>query len=375
MTHPKHDDANNASGSSCKNGVIPVNVKTLFGYDARNGGRMLLLLAVLVMVLCAEAVAAPSWFDTLKPQLKSQVVIEGDMIRLGDVFDNLGPIGYIEVAAAPAPGQRVIRDAAWLRKLAEQHGLDWYPGSKRDAIVIERAGRVVDAAVIKQAITEELENRRPDSHFEIEFESNFPSLMVGVETPDNGSDFLLVDDLKINDTSGRFAVKIAVVDGQKKSLIRGRLYRIERVPVLLRNVKPGDPIRAGDLGWGHRRQRDIGRDVLLHMDDIIGMTPRRRHRPGQMLTESDLQKPVLVKKGADVTIVLRADHMMLTAQGRARQSGVLGDTIQVENSQSRRPIFAVVEGPRLVGVTHVSHTAVSHTAISHTAVSHTAVSN
>ena len=340
-------------GRSFKNGIPVTPIKPISGHRFQNWGRF--LLAVFLVILCAETAAALSLPDTLKPQLKTQAVVEDEVIRLSDLFDNLGPIGYIEVAAAPAPGRRLVRDAAWLRDIADQHGLNWHPKSKRDAIVIERAGRVVDPAAIKQAIVEELTSRRPDGQFEIELESGFSSLVVGVDTTENSADFLVVNDLKIDDTRSRFSAKITIAGRQMQSLVRGRLYRIERVPVLLRQVKPGDPIRADDLGWAHRRQRDIGRNVLLHTEDIVGMTPRRRNRPGQTLTQSDLEQPVLVKKGADVTIVLRADHMTLTARGRARQSGALGDTIQVENSQSRRPIFAVVEGPRLVAVAHVSH--------------------
>ncbi len=342
-----------------KNGLSVIRMRRMSIHTVYQWGRMLFLVMVFLVMLGAETAAALSLPDTLKPQLKAQAVIEDEVIRLSDLFDNLGPLGYIEVAAAPAPGRRLVRDAVWLRDVADQHGLSWRPKSKRDAIVIERAGRVVDPTAIEQVIIEELVSRRPDSHFEIELESGFSSLVVGVDTPENSSDFLLVNDLKIDDTRGRFSATIVVAGSQMRSLVKGRLYRIERVPVLLRQVKPGDPIRADDLGWAHRRQRDIGRDVLLHVEDIIGMTPRRRNHPGKTLTQSDLQQPVLVKKGADVTIVLRADHMTLTARGRARQSGALGDTIQVENSQSRRPIFAVVEGPRLVGVSHVSHTSLA----------------
>ena len=57
------------------------------------------------------------------------VVLDGPVLRLGDLFDGLGEEAAREIARAPAPGRRVELDARWLAAVAKGYGVAWRPSS------------------------------------------------------------------------------------------------------------------------------------------------------------------------------------------------------------------------------------------------------
>ena len=61
--------------------------------------------------------------------------------------------------------------------------------------------------------------------------------------------------------------------------------------------------------------------------------------------------PVVVAKGATVTMIVEAPGLQLTAVGRALGNAGVGDVVQVMNAQTRTTVEGVVEGPGRVRVT------------------------
>ena len=64
-----------------------------------------------------------------------------------------------------------------------------------------------------------------------------------------------------------------------------------------------------------------------------------------------MRAPVVVAKGATVTMSYRMPTMALTVAGRALEDGAMGETIRVLNIQSNRVIEAAVASAGLVNVT------------------------
>ena len=80
-------------------------------------------------------------------------------------------------------------------------------------------------------------------------------------------------------------------------------------------------------------------------------TPRRPVRANEPVKLADLQAPVVVAKGATVTMIVEAPGLQLTAVGRALGNAGVGDVVQVMNAQTRTTVEGVVEGPGRVRVT------------------------
>ena len=93
------------------------------------------------------------------------------------------------------------------------------------------------------------------------------------------------------------------------------------------------------------RADNIQRDSITDARDLIGMVPTRSLRDGRPIQVSQVERPLMVAKGSLVTMVLRGPAMLLTAQGRAQESGSKGDVIRITNTQSKQVVEAVVTGP------------------------------
>lgn len=306
-----------------------------------------LLIATLFTALAATAAPAAD----LPVELRPQAVIEGDLVRLGDLWDNLGAKAETIVAPAPQPGKRVTADARWLSAVAQSHGIGWQPNSSFERIVIERAGHVVDPHLIETELREALAMEGVRGNFELDI-TNRNALNIVIPGSATGS--VAVRDLAWDQRTNRFSATVEVPAGAPtatRQRIQGRVFQTTRVPVLSRHFSRGEAIRESDIQWAEVREDQVRPGVLTDAAAIVGLEPRFSVRAGSPVRAADLQRPLLVTRNATITIALKTPFMSLTTQGRATQDGGKGDVIQVINLQSKRSFEAIVEGPGLVSVT------------------------
>ena len=122
------------------------------------------------------------------------------------------------------------------------------------------------------------------------------------------------------------------------------------MPVLARSIRRGETIRARDLDFVKQRRKSIGRNTIIDISQIVGKTPRRYLQTGKPMRMTDLRMPILVAKGKLVTLILKNQHIQITAQGRALEDGAKGDVVRVANTRSRQTVQGVVVGPNLVAM-------------------------
>lgn len=296
------------------------------------------------------AFAAPAFASGLPAELKPQAVIEGDLVRLGDLWDNLGTKADTVVAPAPQPGKRVTADARWLTAVAQSYGIAWQPANQFDRIVIERAGRAVDPQLIETELREALTLEGVRGPFEMDINNRGAlNLMVPGSAPAS----VAVRDLAWDPRTNRFAATVEVPAGAPNATrqrIQGRVFATTRLPVLARTVNRGEAIRESDIQWQDVREDAVRNGVVTDAAALVGMEPRFTVRAGMPVRSGDLQRPLLVTRNANVTIAMKTPFMTLTTQGRASEDGGKGDVIRVTNLQSKRTIEAVVEGPGIVSV-------------------------
>ena len=90
--------------------------------------------------------AEPEALKPLPPSLASlrgSTVVDDTVIRLGDLFRNVGEKADIAVAYAPAPGRRAVFDVQWLTQVARSHRIRWGALSRYDRVVIKRASQTI----------------------------------------------------------------------------------------------------------------------------------------------------------------------------------------------------------------------------------------
>lgn len=301
-----------------------------------------LLPLVLVFGLASESALAEAL-------LRPNVVVDGDLVTLGDLFDNVGAKAEVAVARAPLPGKRVTVDADWLQRVAAMNGVNWRPRSAFDQAVVERGGVTIGHDQIESQLLKALAAEGIPQHAEIELANRGTQMTVPVGVPLE----IGVRDLYYDPHYKRFTATIempANAPDATRMRVSGRVFATVDVPVLARSLGHNEVIGARDLVWTRVRQDTLRRDIITDVDQMIGMEPRQSLRSGQMISTSELQKPIAVARGALVTMVLKHGAMSLSSQGRAIEQGSVGDVIRITNNRSNLTVEGKVEGPNMVSV-------------------------
>jgi flagellar basal body P-ring formation protein FlgA len=298
-------------------------------------------LAAALLVACLAGGAAA------EPALRGNVVVTGPSIRLGDLFSDAGPRAAIEIAPAPALGGRIVLDAAWLAARAQEQNLAWQPKSRYEQSVVERASQSVPAETIIAALRQELGNRLPGGQSELTLDNADPHLVV----PAGAASAILVDALSFDARSGRLSAYITASAGDittERVRVTGRVRRMLDMPVLNRLVAPGETIAAQDIETIALPADRLTQAFVVGIADLVGKTPKRSLRPGEPIRPSDVQTPIVIRRGELVTVVLQSATLLLTAQAKALEDGAQGQAIRVSNTRSGKTLDATVNGPGTV---------------------------
>ncbi|WP_330208550.1 flagellar basal body P-ring formation chaperone FlgA [Pseudomonas sp. Z13] len=114
------------------------------------------------------------------------------------------------------------------------------------------------------------------------------------------------------------------------------------VPVVFSRVvlERGQSITAGDAQVQAVNIAKVSRGYFNGVEQVVGLSAKRRVREGQLLSPALLTGRVLVKRGQQVVIQASQDGIQAKAVGEALGNGQLGEVIRVRNLSSEK----VIEG-------------------------------
>lgn len=284
--------------------------------------------------------------------INPSAVVDGPKVTLGDLFDLSDNAAWAQtvVADAPAPGETDSIRIHTVSAAARRAGMAWDEATAPMTISIERASQPVSPDSLRDLLTTAL----PDDAMGRDWEMQLNNSRLSVHLPVTSH----VGDIEVrriyfDDRSGSFNATLVLPLGNGSSrdeVVTGRLIEIAYIPVLKDSMRTGDIIRKGDIHWQKMEARRINRNIMTGLDDITGMAARRSLRADTPLRPTDLQRPVLVKKGSTVTLVVDTGAMVLTATGRALENGALDDRIRILNTSTHITVEGVVTSPRQVTV-------------------------
>ena len=311
------------------------------------GGAALVLLAAGALGAAAAAT------------LRSEVLVDSDTVRLGDVFQDAGGEADKVIATAPAPGRKLVLEATWLYRVARAYRVAWRPASRLDRTVVKRASNIIPASRIAAILSSELRRRLGENEkLDIEFDNRAMRIYLPASLPAS----VKMRTMDIDRQDNRFAAILVAPDnrpGAVRMSVSGQYHRLVEVPVVTHRMRPGDRISKGDLDWITVRAGKLDRNALLNPTKIVGMSPRRVLVPDKPIRAGDIRLPILVEKGSVVTLMFRTARMTLSARGKAIQSGSKGDTIRVRNTDSKKVVDAVVTASGEVSVVSTTRTAMN----------------
>ena len=281
--------------------------------------------------------------------LRHTVTVDAEIVRLGDLFADVGEKRDRIVAAAPQPGDKIIFSASRLQAIARSSGLKWRPQSRHQTAVVARAGRLVSTPEIAKLIQTALVKEGLTADHQIALSKKDITFHIAAEDNRN----IRIAQTRYNPQGKQFSAIVEVPDDRsshRRIQVTGSVYEVLNVPVLARSIQRGETIRSGDVEYIQQRRETIGTNTIIDIGRIVGKTPRRYLQTGKPIRIADLQMPILVAKGKLVTLTLKNRHMVITAQGRALENGAKGDVIRVTNTRSRQTVQGVVIAPNQVAM-------------------------
>ncbi len=107
-----------------------------------------------------------------------------------------------------------------------------------------------------------------------------------------------------------------------------------------RDLMPGDLLRQQDIDSAEPRRDHAG--LIGAEEDIVGQEVKRRIRSGTAIPARDIGERALVRASQPVRVFWKDGSMTLEMQGKALESGAMGQEIRIHNPGSGRTLRAMV---------------------------------
>lgn len=283
--------------------------------------------------------------------LKETVMVNDDVVRLGDLFAEPVSSGDAPIAQAPGPGQTIILDNRVLRSVARAYGLDWQPTSKYQRVLVGRVSHRIDGATVLAQVKDAV---RAQLGIDNDVDLAFDGGEVEFVLPTSVAPTMAVQDIRFDPASQRFAALLVVpADGPTavSRKISGAIFETLQIPVLARAVAPGDVIQLADIDWQSIRVDRISANAVTDPKQLVGMTARRPLRVGQTLRLTDVAMAATIRKNAAIVLSVQTDNMSLTTPGRALEDAAVGQPIRVVNIASNKQLTGIVKDAATVVIT------------------------
>lgn len=301
----------------------------------------------LVFAILAGGLVLSMTPQALAARLKQQVVVEGAQVTFGDLFDDAGEARTRVFAAAPPPGERQSFRPSHVQAAAQAAGIAWTADAALRTVTVERAGRAVARTEMQSALARALGLDDPEG-LSIQLSGN-PQITVALDRKAR----IAVEELDFDRLSQRFAATLVAPAGDpaaQRLRVSGRIEAVTEIPVLRSSVAVGQVIGRDDLEFITVPVSRLGGQTIAQADDVVGFAARRALAPGRPIRTAEVQRPMMVAKGALISITVTTPVMSLSTVGRAIEGGARGDVIQVMNMQSKKTVSGTVIAPGQVEV-------------------------
>jgi len=295
------------------------------------------------VLLAAVAVRVSFAADRVQIELKEAAVLQTDEIRLRQVTELAGDatliadIGNISLGATPWPGNsRSVTKAQIVMHLVQAgfdvSGFQWRGPT---ACLVTLLTTKVSGEQIVQAAREYLGSlpmlKRDDARIEVE---QMPRDCVVAASAEKVS--LSAFAASADRPWGRLRIFVKIKADDKVLATIPLTFMVttnQKVLVAARPINRGDVIEKSSLDT---REIVMGPDSIpqAYLDalpeSVIGKVAVSSIPAGTALTASMIAEPLAIRRGEDVTLSLKSEHMEVVTKGVAEKDGYVGDLIPVK---------------------------------------------
>jgi flagella basal body P-ring formation protein FlgA len=273
--------------------------------------------------------------------LRDRIMVDDDVVRLGDLFQESLSDGDVAVAQAPKAGQTLTLDARFLQQVARAYRLSWKP-AKYQKVTIGRMSQRITAPMVRDAIAVAVQERMGSS---TDLDIALDGGDLELDLPTDVENSVSVSAINFDPHSNRFAaILVAPADGPPviQRNVFGTVYEMAQIPVPNRLISAGDVIAADDLEWQPVHLTRLSGNSLTDAEQLVGRMAKRPLKAGQILRQSDVAMSPVIRKNDLIRLVVKTGQMTLTVQGKALQDAALGQTVRVINTNSNRQLTGTV---------------------------------
>lgn len=282
------------------------------------------------------------------PMLKSDIVVTGGIVTVGDMFDNSGTAAEDALFRAPNPGTTGVVPLAAVTAAAARIGIETFDSQGLDSVRVSRAASVVDETLLTGLIQADLAERGiVSSGMSADLLFNAPIASINAEAIDQPA---RVVSLRYLPGTGAFSARFAISGTAVPLDVSGTIDLMIEAPHLVGTLPAGTLLTQDNVVMRPVPLRFAESTGVSPLSDIIGKALTRQSRDGMMLKPSDVATPQLISKNDLVTIYFRRGPMTLTVKGQAITGAASGSPLQVLNLMSNRVISATALAPGAVEV-------------------------
>ncbi len=294
-----------------------------------------------------------------RPVLRAAVTVHGNVVTIGDFFDNPGPLAPTPLFRPPDIGETGTVDAWQVIDAAQRAGLANPVANGIHEVRVTRAGIEITAeritGLVSEAISQRLGQREAES-----LQVTYASLPRLLQADAASANPVRLASLNWSRTSGGFSA-VLIIDrghGNKRFTITGTAIEMRSVVVPSRTIDRNTTIGRDDVKLTKVPRSQADSRFASSLEDVVGLAARRPLRAGQAINVADVAPPQLVRRGEAVTIIYQVPGLTLTARGQAMESGIDGDMVNVLNGQSRRIVRGSVIGRGKVQIISNKHSVI-----------------
>jgi flagellar basal body P-ring formation protein FlgA len=311
-----------------------------------------ILLTALLVAAPSAAIAQEKEDAITVPVLRSQVTVESEIVRIGDMVENAGTAAQVAIYRSPDLGTTGTLPTAQIISTLQAHQVIGVDTRDIKSVTITRLARTIDSKEIESQIAHAIEHRSglgDAANLTLTFDREVRD--VRLDAWNNGD--LQPALVRYEARSGRFDVSFEISNDINSARTRLRFTGVAvemlDAAVLTRNVERGDLLKSSDVVIERRPKAEVGNDAATR-GRAVGMQMRKQVRSGQALRVADLGKPDLVQRDDNVMLIYETAGIYLTVRGKAIDGGTEGDNVTVLNLQSKRTVSGVVIGRDQVAI-------------------------
>ncbi|MCU0572545.1 MAG: flagellar basal body P-ring formation chaperone FlgA [Syntrophobacteraceae bacterium] len=339
--------------------------------SGRSEARFVILTHCLIIFLAA-GMSLGSWTTCLgmepmrELRARPEVWIESDRVNILHLFEGerlpeewRSLMAGIDLGEAPIMGREKFIGSAplrsYLEKLIASQGLD--PSRviidlPPDQVVLKRKTSRIAPGEIEEIYRNHILNNAPWRPEDLEISGITHS---GLAELPAGKVSHVVDANPRERYVGNVILTIHfLADGGKKRSIRvaGKVQLHREVVVAARPLSRNDILTELDV---QLQRMPVGENTdryATRVEQVVGRRLVRDAELHQSLMLTDLDSPLILRKGAPVTILYEQPGLRISAKGQAREDGGAGKAIRVLNTQTNRTVISEIMDGSTVRAIH-----------------------